>query len=220
MSLAAPGAAEIARAGDTSHEATAPRGSAPTGGQGKAEGHPATKARSRRRERPAIDLDVSIQQAQQAAKDAARALTKARAEARTERKRRARLIRKAGQLSPADLERIAVLKRTGWWDPSTSTADASAKAGEGPPPAATEVPTTPPDRAASSSDPHGSAICGGAPANVGEDDKKAPTTPAAVQDVQATQCAQPSERDNEDGKDEDEQEDADASAARIDEEEM
>ena len=220
MSLAAPEGAEVARAGDTSHGATAPRGSAPTAGRGKAEGHPAAKTRSRCRERPAIDLDASIQAAQQAAKDAAKALTKARAEARTERKRRARLIRKAGQLSPADLERIAVLKRTGWWDPSTGTPDASAKAGEGPQPAATEVATNPTRRAASSSDPDGSANSGGAAASVGKADEQAPTVPAAVEDVQATQCAQPSERDNEDGEDEDEQEDDDASAAKDTEEEM
>ena len=220
MSTAAPGSAEVARADNTSREATAPSGTAPTGGRGRAAGKAAAKARGRRRDRPAIDLDTSIQQAQQAAKDAAKALTKARAEARAERKRRARLIRKAGQLSPQDLERIAVLKRTGWWDPATGTPNASAPAGAGAQPAATEVPTNPADRAASSSDPRGSAISDGAPANVGEDDKKAPTTPAAVQDAPAAQSAQPPERDNEDGEDEDEQEDEDASAARDDDEEM
>ena len=220
MSLAARESAEVARAANTSREDTAPRGSAPAGGRGRAEGQPAAKARSRRKERPTIDLDASIQQAQQAAKDAAKALTKARTEARTERKRRARLIRKAGQLSPADLERIAVLKRTGWWDPSTGTPNASGIPGGGTQPAATEVPTKPADRAASSSDPHGSAISDAAAANIGEGDKKAPTTPAAGQDAQATQCAQPTEHDNEDGKDESEQEDGDAGAVRDDEEEM
>ena len=220
MSTAAPGSAEVARAGNTSREAAAPSGTAPTGGRGRAAGKAAAKARGRRRDRPAIDLDTSIQQAQQAAKDAAKALTKARAEARAERKRRARLIRKAGQLSPQDLERIAVLKRTGWWDPATGTPNASAPAGGGAQPAATEVPTNPANRAASSSDPRGSAISDGAPPNVGEGDKKAPTTPAAGQDAQAAQSAQPPERDNEDGEDEDEQEDEDASAARDDDEEM
>ena len=220
MSLAAPGSTEVARAGNASSEAAAPRGSAPTEGLGRAKGKPAAKPRSRRKERPAIDLDASIQQAQQAAKEAAKALTKARADARTERKRRARLIRKAGQLSPADLERIAVLKRTGWWDPSTGTPHASANAGGEQQPAATEVPTNPADRAASSSDPRGSAISDGAPANIGEGNKKSPQTPAAVHDTQAAQSDQSPKRDNEDGEQEDEQEDDVASETKDDEEEM
>ena len=82
----------------------------------------AQPTRRRRAERPPIDLDDSIKAAQTAAKQASKMLAKARAEARTERKRRARLVRKAGQLSPADLERIAVLKRTGWWDPASGDA--------------------------------------------------------------------------------------------------
>ena len=220
MSTAAPGSTEIARAPNTSPAAAAPRGSATTGGRGRAAGNPTPKARGRRKDRPAIDLDTSIQQAQQAAKDAAKALTKARAEARAERKRRARLIRKAGQLSPQDLERIAVLKRTGWWDPATGTPMGSSPAGEGAQPAAIEVPPNPADRAASSSDPRGSGISDGAPANVGEADKKAPTTPAAVQAAPTVQSAQPPELDNEDGEDDDDQEDEDASAAKGDDEEM
>ena len=101
-----------------------------TNAPAKAEDTP--KKRRARANRPTIDLDSHIKAAQNAAKEAAKMLTKARAEARTERKRRARLIRKAGQLSPADLERIAVLKRTGWWDPSTGSAVAvPAKEGEG-----------------------------------------------------------------------------------------
>ena len=212
MALDAPDGGEVARTGNKSREAPAPRGSAPTGGGGRAENHAAAKARSRRKDRPEIDLDVCIQQAQQAAKDAAKALAKARAEARTERKRRARLIRKAGQLSPADLERIAVLKRTGWWDPSTGTPNVSASADGGPQPVATTAPTNPTIKAASSSDPHGSARSAGAPANVGEGDKKNSDPPAAGSDAQATQCAQTPERDSEDGKDEEDQEDDDANA--------
>ena len=220
MSTAAPGSAEVARTGNASREATGPSGSAPTGGRGRAAGKASPKARGRRKDRPAIDLDTSIQQAQQAAKDAAKALTKARAEARAERKRRARLIRKAGQLSPQDLERIAVLKRTGWWDPATGTPNASAPAGGGAQPAATEVPTNPAGRAASSSDPGGSAMPDGAPANIGEDASRALTTPAALPDAAAVQSAPPPERDNEGREDEDEQGDLDASAATDDGEEM
>ena len=220
MSTAAAGSTEMARTPNTSSAAAAPPGSATTGGRGRAAGNPTPKARGRRKDRPAIDLDTTIEQAHQAAKDAAKALTKARAEARAERKRRARLIRKAGQLSPQDLERIAVLKRTGWWDPATGTPNASAPAGGGAQPAATEVPINPSDRTASSSSPSGSAMSDGAPANVGEDARTAPTTPAALQDAPAVQNAPPPERDNEDREDEDEQEDLDASAATDDGEEM
>ena len=220
MSAAAPGRAEVPHAGNTCREASAPRGSAPTGSRARADGHPAAKARSRRRDRPAIDLDASIQQAQQAAKDAAKALTKARAEARTERKRRARLIRKAGQLSPADLERIAVLKRTGWWDPSTGTPNAGTSAGGCTQPAATEVHTNPADKAASSSDPRGSANSDGAPAVVEQKDRQAPESPAAGEDAKAAQCAQTPDRDDEDGEDEDDQKQDASSAAQDDDEAM
>ena len=220
MSTAAPGSAEVARTGNASREATGPSGSAPTGGRGKAAGKASPKAGGRRKDRPAIDLDTSIQQAQQAAKDAAKALTKARAEARAERKRRARLIRKAGQLSPQDLERIAVLKRTGWWDPATDSPNTSAPSGGGAQPAATDVPTNPANRSASSSDPRGSAISDGAPAHVEEGDKKAPSTPAAGQDAVAAHSAQPPEREDDDGDDEDGAADDDASATKDDEEEL
>ena len=73
-----------------------------------------TRPRRRRKIQPPIDLDESIKNAQNAAKAAKKALASARSEARSERKKRARLVRKAGQLSAQDLERIAVLKRTGW----------------------------------------------------------------------------------------------------------
>ena len=103
---------------------------------------PSTRARSqpqasaqarptrRRAVRPPIDLDASIAAAKAAARAASKALAKARAENRAERKKKARLVRKAGQLSAQDLERIAVLKRTGWWDPSTSDAAAPAVNGD------------------------------------------------------------------------------------------
>ena len=71
-----------------------------------------------RRRRPAIDLDEHIEAARDAAKAAKKALCKARTDQRNERRKQARLLKKAGQLSPQDLERIAVLKRTGFWDPN------------------------------------------------------------------------------------------------------
>jgi hypothetical protein len=79
-------------------------------------------ARRKRTVRPPIDLDQNIREAKAAAKRAAKSLAQARAQARSERKRKARLVRKAGQLTPQDLERIAVLKRTGWWDPASGDA--------------------------------------------------------------------------------------------------
>jgi hypothetical protein len=78
--------------------------------------------RRKRTVRPPIDLDQNIREAKAAAKRAAKSLAQARAQARSERKRKARLVRKAGQLTPQDLERIAVLKRTGWWDPTSGDA--------------------------------------------------------------------------------------------------
>ena len=124
------------------------------------------------------------------------------------------------QLSPADLERIAVLKPTGWWDPSTGTPNVNASADGGPQPVATRPPSNPTITAASSSDPSGSAISDGAPANVGEGDKKASDAPAAGHDAQATQCAQTPERDSEDGKDEEEQEHDDANTRGDDDGEI
>ena len=92
----------------------------PTGSERAAEiGQPKAKAQAQRKprgrllNRPTIDLDGTIEAAKQAARDAAKALTLARSEARANRKRRARLLNKAATLSAEDLERIAVLKRTG-----------------------------------------------------------------------------------------------------------
>ena len=82
-------------------------------GQPKAKAAAQRKPRGRLLNRPTIDLDGTIEAAKQAARDAAKALTLARSEARANRKRRARLLNKAATLSAEDLERIAVLKRTG-----------------------------------------------------------------------------------------------------------
>ena len=79
--------------------------------QPKAKAH--RRPRGRILNRPTIDLDSSIEAAKQAARDASKALALARSEARANRKRRARLLNKAATLSVEDLDRIAVLKRTG-----------------------------------------------------------------------------------------------------------
>jgi hypothetical protein len=79
----------------------------------------------RRLPRPRIDLDDSIAKAQESFKLAAKAMAKARAEARNEKRKKARLYKKCAQLSALDLERIAVLKRSGLWDPNVEGVGAS-----------------------------------------------------------------------------------------------
>ena len=74
--------------------------------------------RRKRKELPRIDLDQSIEEAKEAMKRAVKAMADARAQAKNERRKKARLLKKAATLSPADLERIAILKRCGLWDPN------------------------------------------------------------------------------------------------------
>ena len=76
------------------------------------------KAAGKRKARPRIDLDDAIAAAQQSFRQTAKCMAKARADARNEKRKKARLFKKAAQLSPMDLERIAVLKRSGMWDPN------------------------------------------------------------------------------------------------------
>ena len=76
------------------------------------------KASGKRKARPRIDLDDAIAAAQQSFRQAAKCMAKARADARNEKRKKARLFKKAAQLSPMDLERIAILKRSGMWDPN------------------------------------------------------------------------------------------------------
>jgi len=81
----------------------------------------------KRAQLPRIDLDRSIEEAKEAMKKASKAMCDARAAAKNERRKKARLLKKAAALSPADLERIAVLKRCGLWDPSLGPSPAAAK---------------------------------------------------------------------------------------------
>ena len=81
----------------------------------------------KRKELPRIDLDRSIEEAKEAMKKASKAMLDARAAAKNERRKKARLLKKAAALSPADLERIAVLKRCGLWDPNLGPSPAAAK---------------------------------------------------------------------------------------------
>jgi hypothetical protein len=84
----------------------------------KAAPKPKAKAKAVRGVRPRIDLDETIEKAQTAFREAQKAMAKARAEARYEKRKKARIYKKCAQLSAQDLERIAVLKRSGMWDPA------------------------------------------------------------------------------------------------------
>jgi hypothetical protein len=75
------------------------------------------KAKAKGKVKCRIDIDERIDEARATVKAAAKAMGAARAVARLERKKKIRLTRKAAQLSAEDLDRIAVLKRTGLWAP-------------------------------------------------------------------------------------------------------
>lgn len=69
--------------------------------------------KSKKAARPKIDLDDEIRRANDLAAMSRKMLVAARNSSRNNRKAKQRLIKKAGKLSPEDLERIAVLKRCG-----------------------------------------------------------------------------------------------------------
>lgn len=78
---------------------------------------PAPARKRRKAALPRIDLDTAIAEARDAMKQAAKMLQDAKSTARNERRKKARLLKKAASLNSEDLERIAVLKRCGLWDP-------------------------------------------------------------------------------------------------------
>ena len=69
--------------------------------------------KSKRAARPKIDLGAEIRRANDLAAMSRKMLLAARNSSRNNRKAKQRVIKKAGKLSPEDLERIAVLKRCG-----------------------------------------------------------------------------------------------------------
>ena len=79
------------------------------GSQAEAKASPKRK----REARPKIDLDDEIRRANELASVSRKMLAAARNTSRNNKKAKQRLIKKAGKLSPEDLERIAVLKRCG-----------------------------------------------------------------------------------------------------------
>ena len=107
-------------------------------------GSPQAKKRAKR---PRIDLDDSIQEARNAMQKAMKEVAEARRVAKNERRKKQRLIKKAGHLSAEDLERIAVLKRTGLSHassgssapPSTAASTVAATGSEGSAAAASPV---------------------------------------------------------------------------------
>ena len=92
-------------------EEAAPEGPPPSlpGSQAEAKASP----KSKRVVRPKIDLDDEIRRANELAVVSRKMLAAARNTSRNNKKAKQRLIKKAGKLSPEDLERIAVLKRCG-----------------------------------------------------------------------------------------------------------
>lgn len=72
--------------------------------------------RSKRAARPKIDLDDEIRRANDLAAASRKMLTAAKNVSRNTKRAKQRLIKKAGKLSPEDLERIAVLKRCGLFE--------------------------------------------------------------------------------------------------------
>jgi hypothetical protein len=98
---------------------------------------PVVPRRRRRKEHPPIDIDRTIADAREAVKAAQRAMTEARALARNERRKWARLIKKAAQLSPRDLDRIAILKKCGVWGPVSQSRTQGTPAEHKPPAGAT-----------------------------------------------------------------------------------
>lgn len=84
--------------------------------------------RRKRRRAGAIDIDTNILKAKDSMKEAAKALARARADAKNEKRKKARLLKKASQLSMMDLGRIAQLKNAGLWDPGHGLPDVPGEA--------------------------------------------------------------------------------------------
>ena len=93
--------------------------------KGKAKAKPRGKAKAA--PRPTLDLDDEIEEANRLASMSRKMMQAAKAIEKANKRSKTRLLRKAGQLSAEDLERIAVLKRCGLY------ADDSAGEGESPP---------------------------------------------------------------------------------------
>ena len=74
-----------------------------------------------RQKAPTIDIDAQIYAAAQQIRAASIAMSAAKRMARNEKRKKQRLSKKAQGLSVEDLERLAVIKRCGLWDPANGT---------------------------------------------------------------------------------------------------
>ena len=74
---------------------------------------PKRPGRPKKGSRPKIDIDEEIEEANRLAEVTRKIMQAAKAAQRNSRRTKQRLVRKAGKLSPGDLERIATLKRCG-----------------------------------------------------------------------------------------------------------
>ena len=97
---------------------------------GAAAAAPKKKGRPSKGSRPKIDIDDEIAQANRMAEITKKMMLAARAAQRNSRRAKQRLVRRAGKLSPADLERLAVLKRCGLYieAPEASSGDSTSVA--------------------------------------------------------------------------------------------
>ena len=99
---------------------------APTSAKAEAK----ASTRSKKAAKPKIDLDEEIRRANDLAAMSRKMLSVAKQTSKNNRKAKQRLIKKAGKLSPEDLERIAVLKRCGLFQEEDQDAeDAADEAG-------------------------------------------------------------------------------------------
>jgi len=76
------------------------------------------RVRRKRPRLPKIDIDALIAQHLANMKNAKKLEAEAKKLMRNEKRKKQRLMKKASNLTPDDLERIAVLKRCGLWDPA------------------------------------------------------------------------------------------------------
>ena len=131
-------------------DAPSPQGSGTTAGAPVIETGHVVAARGRpggRPKRPEIDYDTNMRAARQSMKEATKAVAAARAVQKNEARKKQRLMKKASQLSSHDLERIAVMKRCGLFDPTTMMAvprSSQSSASNSGTPEPTSVPLQPP----------------------------------------------------------------------------
>lgn len=125
---------------------------AASGGASSRAPEPVVEDESGRRKRartPKIDIDALIAQHMVNMKNAKKLEAEAKKMVRNEKRKKQRLMKKASSLTPDDLERIAVLKRCGLWDPASgvrmmSASEREAASADADAAAAAAAPTTPP----------------------------------------------------------------------------